>query len=79
VTTREFSRKLLRAFAAPTLRQKEAYGRFAHTLAAAAVIGAITILFAEGAVIHAYLWRLAGLAISAVICFVGGVLAMEGE
>ena len=33
------------AFEHPTIKQKEAYGRFAHTLAAAAVIGAASVLF----------------------------------
>ena len=71
--------RLRRAFTAPTVKQKEAYGRFTHVLAAAAVIGAITILFGAGGMNAEIAWRIAGLAISAVICFVGGVLALEGE
>ena len=73
------ARRLQVAFTAPTLKQKEAYGRFAHTLAAAAVIGAITIVFAEGRVTSDIAWRIAGLAVSGVICFGAGVLLVEGE
>lgn len=71
--------RLRRAFTAPTAKQKEAYGRFAHVLAAAAVIGAVTIVFGEGGMNSQIVWRIVGLAISAVICFVGGVLVLEGE
>ena len=73
------ARRLQVAFKAPTLKQKEAHGRFAHTLSAAAVIGAITIVFTEGRVTPEIAWRIAGLAVSAVICCVAGVLLVEGE
>ena len=66
------------AFARPTLKQKEAYGRFAHTLAAAAVIGQATILFADNAAL-ASAWRITGLAVGGVICFVAGALLTRGE
>jgi hypothetical protein len=62
----------------PTVKQKEAYGRFAHTLAAAAVIGEVTLIFAEGAP-WASVWRIVGLALSGVTCFVGGALLSKGE
>ena len=42
--------RLAKALTDTTQRQKESYARFMHTLAAAAVIGAITLLFAEGAI-----------------------------
>ena len=35
------------ALRSPNARQTEAYARFTHTLAAAAIIGAITLVFAE--------------------------------
>jgi hypothetical protein len=66
------------AFATPTVKQKEAYGRFAHTLAAAAVIGAVTIIFSEGGA-----WpsagRVIGLMSTGVICFLTGTLLSKGE
>jgi uncharacterized membrane-anchored protein YjiN (DUF445 family) len=42
--------QVLAAFLSPKPRQTEAYARFMHTLAAAAIIGAVTIVFAEGGV-----------------------------
>ena len=38
------------ALRSPNARQTEAYARFTHTLAAAAIIGAITLVFAEDGV-----------------------------
>ncbi len=51
----------------------------AHTLAAAAVIGAVTIMFTGTGVTRVFLWRIAGLAISALVCLAAGVLLVEGE
>ncbi len=50
-----------------------------HTLAAAAVIGAITLVFAEGAISSALVYRMTGLVIGAVVCFAGGVLLLERD
>jgi hypothetical protein len=71
--------RLARGSKDPTRRQKEAYARFSHTLAAAAVIGAITLLFAEAVLTTVLLFRMAGLATGAVVCFVVGVLLLEGD
>jgi hypothetical protein len=67
------------AFGSPTRSQEEAFGRFAHTLAAAAVIGAITVLFSESGFTWATFWRLFGLALSGVTLFLGGALLLKGE
>jgi hypothetical protein len=67
------------AFGSPTFRQKEAYARFAHTLAAASLIGAITIMFSEGGFVWASFWRLLGLGLTGVILFLGGALLLKGE
>lgn len=71
--------RLAKALTDPTQRQKEAYARFMHTLAAAAVIGAITLLFTEGAISSALVYRMTGLVIGAVVCFAGGVLLLERD
>ena len=70
---------LVAAFRRPTLRQKEAYGRFAHTLAAAAVIGAVTILFSEIRFSFGGTIRLTGLILCGLICFAIGAILNKGE
>ena len=70
---------LAAAFRSPTLKQKEAYGRFAHTLAAAAVIGAVTILFSEMRFSFGGATRLAGLILCGLICFAIGAIPNKGE
>jgi hypothetical protein len=59
------------------LKQKEAYGRFAHNLAAAAIIGAVTVLFSEASLVGAL--RITGLMLSALICFALGAVLTKGE
>jgi hypothetical protein len=65
------------AFRTPSSKQIEAYARFLHTLAAAAVIGAITLVFAEGGITWSLLWRLIGLVVSGVTCFLMGAAMLE--
>jgi len=78
VTRVELLAELRAAFVAPTLKQREAYGRFAHTLAAASVIGAVTIMFTEDGA-----WsttaRVTGLIVAGVTCFLTGALLSKGE
>jgi hypothetical protein len=71
--------RLARALKDPTQRQKEAYARFSHTLAAAAIIGAITLLFAEAVLTAVLIFRMTGLVIGGVVCFAVGVLLVEGD
>ena len=66
------------AFERPTLKQKEDYGRFAHNLAAAAIIGAVTVLFFSDASLVGAL-RITGLMLSALICFALGAVLTKGE
>jgi len=70
---------LREAFREPTIRQKEAYGRFAHTLAAAAVIGAVTFLFSELPMSVANIVRIAGLTVSGLVFFAFGAILCKGE
>ena len=71
--------ELATAFRSPTLKQKEAYARFAHTLAAAGLIGAGALIFAElplsaYVVLRALLMLLVGL-----VLFLYGTLLSKGE
>ena len=77
--TRELRMALVDAFRRPTHRQKEAYGRFAHTLAAAAVIGAATVLFSETRFSFGGTMRLAGLILSGLVCFAVGAVLNKGK
>jgi hypothetical protein len=67
------------AFEHPTLKQKEAYGRFAHTLAAAAVIGAASVLFSETRWTVGDALRVVGLLLSGLVCFALGATLCKGE
>ena len=66
------------SFSAPTGKQQEAYARLLHTLAAASVIGEVTVIFAEGAMTSTAIFRVAGLTVSGVTCFVMGALLLRG-
>jgi hypothetical protein len=67
------------AFRSPSGKQKEAYARFAHTLAAASLIGAVTLLFAHTPSSWGALWRITGLAAFAVLSFLGGAVLLKGD
>jgi hypothetical protein len=71
--------EIRQAFVAPTVNQKEAYGRFAHTLAAAAIIGDVTIIFGDWIVVPLSAWRVVGLTFTGVICFFSGSMLATGE
>ena len=75
----ELYSEIRQALSAPTVKQREAYARFLHTLAAATVIGEATLIFAEGATTLIGAWRIMGLTISGVTCFMGGALLSRGE
>ena len=64
------------AFATPSPKQWEAYGRFAHNLAAACVIGGISILFTESRYGLGHVFALLG---TGVVCFVTGAIFSRGE
>ena len=74
----ELLAELRAAFVAPTVKQREAYGRFAHTLATASVIGAITIVSTEG-VTRSSTGRVTVLIVAGVTCFLTGAMLSKGE
>lgn len=63
----------------PTLKQKEAYGRFLHTLSAASLIGAVTVTFTEPYPTASVCAKVAALVFwSCLLLWVGGILS-KGE
>ena len=68
-------RALKNAFAVPTAKQMEAYGRYAHNLSAACIIGAATILYstAYGVV------DVVRLVATGVVLFLGGAVLSKGD
>ncbi len=63
----------------PTGKQKEAYGRFLHTIAAAGFIGAATITFTETQVTLYAAARVASLAIWSVLLLIVGAVLSKGD
>jgi len=79
VKTRELRAEIIAAFRGPTLKQKEVYGRFAHTLAAASLIGAATLYFADIQATLILLYRIAMMLTAGMILFCLGALLSKGE
>jgi hypothetical protein len=71
--------EIRQAFASPTVKQKETYGRFAHTLAAAAIIGDVTLVFGDWIPVPTSAWRVTGLTFTGVVCFLTGAMLSKGE
>ena len=68
---------LRNAFRNPTPKQKESYGRFCHTLAAAALIGGVTVALTEGHLTYSLVLRMAIAFAWALILFTAGALLLE--
>ncbi len=68
--------ELNRAFRSPTLKQKEAYGRFCHTLSAASLIGAATLFFTESQA--SYVFRESIMILTGVLLFAVGAVFCQG-
>lgn len=66
-------------FQYPTIKQKEAYGRFCHTLAAAALAGSLTVLHLDNKQTAFIAARFMVLLVSAVVLFVIGAMLSKGE
>ena len=73
---RRFLEALRAAFVTPTLKQLEAYGRFAHNLAAACVVADMSILFTEN---DYGLRHIVALFVAGLSCFVFGALMSRGD
>ena len=67
------------AFVAPSLKQKEAYSRFFHTLSAACFIGSVTVFFGESSVNTYTIARVMALIFWGVITFIIATLLSKGE
>jgi len=67
------------AIRSPSLKQTEAYGRYCHTLSAAAAIGGVTLLFTESGPVRFVAVRFLALAFLAVVLLLGGVVLSKGE
>ena len=76
---RKWSRALWVTLVTPNAKQSEAYGRYCHTLSAAGVIGALTLLFSESPATHSIALRALAMFLAAVILFVFGTLAVRGN
>ncbi|HJU23339.1 MAG TPA: hypothetical protein VJ891_12595 [Casimicrobiaceae bacterium] len=74
---KRFLAALRTAFLTPTPKQKELYGRFWHTLAAAAVIADTSMIFTPNSPFGPQ-YSLP-LFVAAVVLFIGGALLSKGE
>jgi len=71
-----FTAALRDAFVTPSVRQREAYGRFLHNLSAACVIADTSLVFTDN---RYGIPHLAALLAAGVVCFVGGALLCRGD
>ncbi len=76
---RHLQQEVKNALRTPTLKQKEAYGRLAHTLCAACMIGFVTVIFTESLLTANHLARLCGLLLMGIVLFASGALLSKGE
>lgn len=66
------------ALVAPTLKQKEAYGRLAHTLCAACCVGAVTVTFGTTFSFGIAMWYFFSLIFWGVVLFFTGAILSKG-
>lgn len=67
------------AFRTPTVKQKDAYGRLSHTLCAASMIGAVTVMFTETVATSYVLFKIGALIFWGVLLFWVGSILSKGE
>lgn len=70
------------AFKSPTLKQKESYARLLHTLSAACIIGAVTLIWSADGPPHltwSIAFRSATLILGFVVTLISGALLSKGE
>lgn len=75
----KIGQELKDAVATPTGKQKEAYGRFCHTMAAAAIIGLITVVHLDSVASWYIVSRAFALGICAIVLFIVGAALSKGE
>ena len=73
----QFSAALGRALRSPTIKQKEAYARYCHTLSAAMLIAGGALPFAATEIDPSVILRATAAALLAVLLFVWGALLIE--
>lgn len=67
------------AFCAPDVKQKEAYGRLSHTLSAASLVGAVSVMFTETEATLYVSGKIAALVFWGVLLFWVGAILSKGE
>jgi hypothetical protein len=72
-------RALRRSLISPSVKQKEAYARYCHTLSAAALIGAMTLFFSDSPLTASSATRGGTLLVFSVILFLFGPLFTEED
>lgn len=72
---------LAEALKAPTPKQREAYGRWTHTLSAAATVGAVTVMFGKTSASDFWyeLAKVGALFFWSVILFIAGAILSKGD
>ena len=65
--------------AEPNVKQREAYGRVAHNLAVACMIGAVSLGYSTPPAGETYLWRIIELSCIAAVALVLGGFLSKGE
>jgi hypothetical protein len=70
----DWAAALRTAFRSPSVKQREAYTRFFHTLSAAGLIGGVTVVFSESPLTLLASARSIGMFVTAAILFCVGVL-----
>lgn len=76
---RHLQQEVKNALRTPSLKQKEAYGRLAHTLCAACVIGCVSVAYSDHDATVVLISRMIALAFWALVLFVIGALFSKGE
>lgn len=77
--TRDALSSFKQALATPTIKQKEAYGRLAHTLCAACCVGAVSVTFGSAFSAWVATWYLFFLVTWGLVLFVAGAILSKGE
>ena len=67
------------ALRSPTAKQKEAYGRYLHTLSAAGMIGAVTLIFPGSFPTTSAIVRATTMLLAAVILFLSGTVLIRED
>ena len=64
----------------PSVKQKEAYGRLAHTLCAACIVGAVSVSFTDNGLMPYYTaMKLSALMFWSILLFWTGAILSKGD